>query len=84
MTRTKTDESYKITDGIYSANVDINYRNPLLNENKYPDYLDFLIKGEDDEKVMYASFDMTTEGLEKLKQFERVIAEVIVLLESKI
>lgn len=80
----KTNEDYTITNGDYQARVSVTYVDHEI--RSYPDYVDVVVKDEKGSggETTRIGIYLTTEGVNKLKEFALTIQEVIQLLESKL
>jgi len=77
---TKTNEEFNINQGNFEGSFSITFKN----KGEFPSYSDLVIKDEDNEDVLRESFDVTEEGLMKLKCIKAILDETIGILEERL
>lgn len=77
---TKTSEEFNINQGDFKGSFSITFKET----GEYPSYTDLVIKDDDNEDTLRESFDLTDEGLIKLKSIKAILDEAIGILEERL
>jgi hypothetical protein len=77
----KTSEEYQIIDSNLVASIDITYVNY---KRDYPDYVSVVVKEKEGGEISRFSFDLTSEGIIKLKEFSAILTETLEIVNNKL